>query len=150
VEELTLTPQQAAELAALHEDAYSAWLTDFYDTLDVRESAKQTLILQAIPGEAPQVIAAIEDSDGDEEATHFRSPWPAMNEALVEGRLSQPISVSGRYNQFHYSHHLVPFDATQRRILLVNEMFPSRGFTQIHFLAVFLSVLLSIGLWASR
>jgi hypothetical protein len=115
-------PPGFAELAKVDEDQYPAWLTAYASRLPTARAAWQVLILQAVPGEPAMVIGTVEDSDGDEESTHWRVRWPAVVDALEPGKLAEPTTVSTRVAGFDYQHHLLPFDETGSRCLLVNEI----------------------------
>jgi hypothetical protein len=124
--EITFTPADQQALVNLED--YGEWIAAFEKRLPVGASPRQVVIVQAIPDQAPLVVGTTIDTSDEEEATHWPSPWPAVNEALKAGRLDEPVVVSGNYQSFRYRHHLFPFDETGSRCLLVNETAPPGGF----------------------
>lgn len=143
---IQLTPEQQQALTAIQDDQYSDWLTEFDEQLQTGSASKQVLILQAIPQEAPQVIGSINDADGDEETTHWRTPWPGVTEALKSGTLEAPVLARSRHQGFDYQHHLIPFDETRSRCLLINEIAPTPKWSGLRALGLVLSSLLAVGL----
>jgi hypothetical protein len=138
---LELTDAERSKLATLIESDYSEWLTQFADTLNVDTTAKQVLLLQGVPNEPPLVIAAPQDTDGDEEPTHWRAPWPALAEGFRSGRIEQPLQLRSRYQGFDYIHHLIPFESTHTRCVLINQIAPAPNWLGFRFLAIFLATL---------
>ena len=148
VDDIKLTDEQTTALAAMSDTGYSAWLTRYYRSLDVKRSSKQVVLLQGVPNEPPLVIASIQDADGDEEPTHWRAPWPEVAHALATGRLDGPQVVRSRYGGFDYAHHLIPFDQTHTRCLLVNEMSPAPSVFGFRMLVAFAMLTLAARLIA--
>lgn len=124
---LRISPEIRTELADLPDTAYSDWLTQFYGRLSRENSSLQTLILQGAPGEVPMVIATVRDANGDEDATHWPIPWPAVADVLRKGKIGGPLTVASTQHGMNYVHHLVPFDSTGSRCLLVNEFHAGRS-----------------------
>lgn len=144
---IQLTSEQLQSLTAIQDDQYSDWLTKFDEQLRTDAASKQLLIVQAIPQEAPQVIGAISDADGDEENTHWRTPWPGVADALKSGTLAAPVLARSRHQGFEYQHHLIPFDETRSRCLLINEIAPAPKWSGLRALGLVLSSLLAVGLF---
>lgn len=147
---IQLTPEQQQSLTAIQDDQYSDWLTEFDEQLRTTAMSKQVLILQAVPQEAPLVVGAISDADGDEENTHWRTPWPGVTEALKSGTLEAPVLVRSQHQGFDYQHHLIPFDETRSRCLLINEIAAAPGWSGLRALGLVLSSLLAVGLFFSE
>jgi hypothetical protein len=128
-EAMLALPDSVVQLAAVKPERSSRLLTSIYDELAKTEDVQQVLLLQAVPGDVPIVIANTEDSSDDEEPTHWPSPWPAVNAALASGRLTEQVTVRGHSAGFDYWHTLVPVDETQSRILLVNRAVPATSWS---------------------
>lgn len=140
-----LTADEQEQLAELPEPDRPAWLTRLQDRWSSPGTARQVLLIQAVPNEPPLVVAAVEESDGDEEPTHWRVPWPGVNESLASGLLVEPMIARSRLHGFDYIHHLVPLK-DPHLVLLVNEIAPAPPWTGWRTLALILAALLAIGL----
>jgi hypothetical protein len=144
---LKLSEAEKTALATMPEEEYSSWLTTFSDKLKTEDSSKQVLLLQGVPNEPPLVIAAPQDTDGDEEPTHWRAPWPELIAAFCTGKIEQPTQVRSRYQGFDYVHHLIPFEPTHTRCVLINEIVPAPNWLGIRFLTMLLATLGSVALF---
>lgn len=100
----------------------------------------QVLVVQATP-KGPLVIANTEDSDGDEEPTHWPAPWPAVASALKQP-LQSPLTVTGRHADANYQHRLIPLDPTGTRCLFINTTIESLGWLGLRGCLVLLGALL--------
>ena len=134
-----------ASLSQLPPEACAPILTDLQERWPADLNVRQILMLQAAPGEAPMVVATTEDSSDEEGATHWHSPWPAVNKRLLAGRLDQRTSVRGNHGGVSYRHSLIPVDETGSRLLLVNQGHPVRSWSISRWLVVFVATLLLIG-----
>ncbi|MBX3451391.1 MAG: hypothetical protein KF777_17620 [Planctomycetaceae bacterium] len=117
---IVISPGLIAKLGSVEPEEASPLLTDIYDELADAEGVQQVLLLQAVPNEAPIVVATVEDSSDEEDATHWPSPWQAVNVALKAGSISDRMVATGRHAGFDYVHTLIPVDETHSRILLIN------------------------------
>lgn len=147
---LTVPPELMATLAATEPEQSSPLLTDIYDTLAKNGDVHQVLLLQAVPNDVPIVVATIEDSSDEEEATHWSSPWSAVNNALETGSLPEQITTKGRHAGFDYSHTLVPVDETRSRVLLINQTAPAPSWGLQRVLLFLAGVFMLIVLMATR
>ena len=141
-------PAAALEkFADIEPEECSPLLTALFDELARNAGVEQVVLLQAIPHDIPQVIAAAEDSSGEEEPTHWSSPWPVVNSLLESGQLQERTTATGRYAGFDYRHTLIPVDATHSRILLINQASPAPTWnlqrTLLSLAAVFLLAVLA-------
>lgn len=149
-EQIEIPVELVARLGALPPEKCSPVLTDIYDRLAESSTVRQVLLLQAIPAAAPVVVATAEDSSGDEEATHWPSPWAAVNTALASGRLPAQIMVPGRQGGFDYCHWLVPVDETNSRVLLINQAAPAPGWNLPRILMLCSGVFVAGLCWITR
>jgi len=118
------SPDRLRKLATLPKEEYAEWLTDFVASVKDDAHSWQALIVQAVPGEAPIVLATAQGSSDEEGAVNWNCPWPAVVEVLDEPIL-QPIITEGSYANVNYQHLLIPLDETGLRCVLVNQMLPS-------------------------
>lgn len=134
--QISVPPEFITQLAAVAPEESSPLLTDVYDLLASDGDVQQVLLLQAVPNEVPIVVATVEDSSDEEDATHWPSPWPAVNSALESGSIPEQTSVKGRHAGFDYVHMMIPVDETHSRILLINQAAsaPRFGFQRVMLL----------------
>lgn len=147
---LTVPAKLLAKLAATEPEQSSPLLTDIYDALAKSGDVHQVLLLQAVPNDVPIVVATIEDSSDEEEATHWPSPWSAVNTALETGSLLEQLTVQGRHAGFDYAHTLVPVDETRSRVLLINQAAPAPSWSLQRALLLLAGVFILIVLMATR
>jgi hypothetical protein len=148
--DVQIPAESLAQLKETPPDDSSPILTDLLDRLSAEHNVRQVLMLQAVPDQPPIVIATTEDSSDEEEATHWPSPWTAVNEALKSGRLESKTSVTGRHAGFDHRHTLVPMDATGSRILLINQMSAAPVWSFRRLLVTGVAVALLAVLFVSR
>lgn len=148
--EISIHPDFIKKLATVPPEDSSPLLTDIYDALAANFGVQQVLLLQAVPNEAPIVVATMEDSSDEEDATHWPSPWPTVNSALESGSLPKQTTVKGRHAGFDYVHTLVPIDETRSRILLINQAASAPVWGIQRVLLLFAGILLLIHLWLIR
>jgi hypothetical protein len=117
---IVISPGLITKLGSVEPEEASPLLTDIYDELTDVDKVQQVLLLQAVPNEAPIVVATVEDSSDEEDATHWPSPWQAVNLALESGSIPDRTVATGRHAGFDYVHTLIPVDETHSRILLIN------------------------------
>jgi hypothetical protein len=103
-------------------------------------------LVQAIPQEAPLVVGLPAETDGDEPPTHWRTPWPGVQEVLQTLPPAEPLQARSRHAGFDYVHHLLPVDDEGMQWLLVNEMAPVPRWTGWRGLVSLLATLLSVAL----
>lgn len=132
----------------LESGGYDA-LTKLDRRLSHEYDARQTLLLQAVPDEAPIVVAAPGDSSDEEPATHWPSPWEAVNSALKTGGLEDATTVTGSHGGFQYHHHLIPLGEDRSRVLLVNRAVPGPRWTPTRWLIVAAGCLLLVAIVAA-
>lgn len=143
------SPAELSELARLKDDQYPDWLTEFYDSLDGGGTSVQVLIIQRVPDQPPIVLASPRGSSDEEESTHWRCPWQAVQKALAEPP-PEPTLVSGTHAGLDYVHHLVPLDKTGSRYLLINERRSGDPSFLLRVVVFAAAGLLTVGLLASR
>jgi|GEM_PF-1203042 len=144
---LNVPSELLTKLAKVPTDSASEVLTEIADQLPRPARVSQVLLLQAVPDEAALVIATAQDSSDEEGATHWPAPWEAVNSALRSGKLLAPVAVQARHSGFDYQHHLIPVDAGQTQVLLVNQSAPAPAFRWKHGLLSLAGLLLLLGIW---
>ncbi len=147
---LTVPPALLSRLGATPSDESSEILTEIQDHLARRHPVRQVLLLQAVSDEPAQVVAAPQDSSDEEPATHWPSPWKAVNLALSLGRIEEPTTVHGHHAGFDYRHDMLPVDESRSRILLINQAMPAPGWLNQRGLFVAIALMLWAALWFTR
>lgn len=81
----------------------------------------QVFLAQGVPNQRAIVLAVPHDSSEDEQASHWESPWPALNRVLADGP-EHSCRIADRWQSLPYLHHVFPVDQESRRYLIVTSL----------------------------
>jgi hypothetical protein len=143
-----LQPAEVSSFANLPEAEQAAALTALADQFSSTGSNFQLFVVQANPVGAPIVAVNSQDDDGDEEATHWPVPWPAVIDTLKQP-VSAPVTVHGTYAGSSLRHRLIPLDETGLRCLLINSTAERQGWLGIRGGLALVATMIGMAIWAA-
>ncbi len=143
-----LSEQEVRRIAEAAERERGDLLTELADRLP-RDDV-QVLLVQGVPDGEAVVLAAENDSSGDETVTHWPSPWPELNRVLGTSP-QEPTIVRDAYAGRRYVHHVYPADPAENYFLVLTELAtdhrPSGWF---RWIVLGVCLLLAAALWFTR
>jgi len=143
-----LTEQDLSRMAVAAERERGDLLSELADRLP-RHNV-QVLLVQGIPGEPALILAAENDSSGDETVTHWPSPWLKLNRVLGASP-REPTIVRDVHAGRRYVHHVYPVNTAENHYLVVTELATGTGHLgRLRWLILLISALLGTALWFIR
>ena len=140
-----LTEGDLARIAVAAERERGDLLSELADRLAPHNV--QVLLMQGVPASPALVLAAENDSSGDETVTHWPSPWLKLNRVLGASP-REPTIVRDVHAGRRYVHHVYPVNTAENHYLVVTELAVGpRHAGWFRWLVLAISLLLGTALW---